>query len=109
MAKLPTFARLFLTYRLPGETKQCWPYFPGGTRSCFSAERHCRRHVRGYGAFDAEAKANGQGSSPDSLGFSKLLSLLAPLFLPVWERPGISHMSRILRRRKRGWEERAAC
>lgn len=61
------------------------------------------------GLFDAEAKANGQGSSPDSLGFSKLLSLLAPLFLAVWERPGISHMSRILRRRKRGWEERAAC
>lgn len=53
------------------------------------------------GLFDAEAKANGKGSSPDSLGFSKLLSLLAPLFLPVWERPGISHMSRILRRRKR--------
>jgi prepilin signal peptidase PulO-like enzyme (type II secretory pathway) len=35
------------------------------------------------GLFDAEAKANGKGSSPDSLGFSKLLSLLAPLFLMI--------------------------
>ena len=59
------------------------------------------------GLFDAEAKFNGQGSSPDSPEFSKLLSLLAPLILPVWERPRIPQTSRILKRRKGGWEEHA--
>lgn len=59
------------------------------------------------GLFDAEAKANGQGSSPDFPGFSKLLSLLAPLILPAWERPRIPQTSRILKRRKGGWEKQA--
>ena len=110
MAKIPHLCTSLFNLQAPQRDKAVLVLFP---RVTYVHVLQLKSIVAGMfwvvGLFDAEAEANGQGSCPDSLGFPKLLSLLAPLILPVWERPGIPQMSRILRRRQGGWEELAAC
>ena len=98
-------------YRQPWETKQCWSYLQADVPSYFfswnALFQACSR-LRGFS--DAEANANGKGSSPDS-DLSSLSCYLfqAPLILLVWGRPRIPQMSRILRGSKEGWKEGATC
>lgn len=97
-------------YRRPWEKKQCWSYFQADVPSYFfswnALFQACSR-LRGFS--DAEANANGKGSSPES-DLSSLSCYLfqAPLILLVWGRPRTPQMSRILSTSKEGWKE-ASC